>query len=186
MTKYILHGGYTRESNSDNDTFFREMTQGLTGKVSVLLNYFATVEESRNEQYFKEEKERLLQNSENKDLEFEIARVGKLKEQLEKAGVMYMRGGSSHKLLEGLSKTSELEKLFEGKVIAGSSAGACALSKYYVSNDSGKIGEGLGILNIKCYCHYEEGDENVPKLKAYKEALPILTLPNCKWAIFYQ
>ena len=22
--------------------------------------------------------------------------------------------------------------------------------------------------------------------KAYKEALPILTLPNCKWAIFYQ
>lgn len=186
MTKYILHGGYTREPNSDNDSFFREMTLGINGKVRILLNYFATVEESKNEKYFKEETERLLQNSGNKELEFEVAQIEKLKEQLEKADIMYMRGGSNRKLLEAISKTPDLEKLFEGKVIAGSSAGVYALSKYYVSNDSGKIGEGLGILNIKCYCHYEEGDRNVPKLKKYKEDLPILTLPNYKWAIFYQ
>jgi len=186
MTKYILHGGRGRESNSDNDSFFREMTLGLNGKVRILLNYFATVEESKNENYFKEETERLLQDSENKNLEFEVAQIENLKEQMERADVMYLRGGSSRKLIEAISKTPNLEKLFEGKIIAGSSAGAYALSKYYVSNDSGKIGEGLGILNIKCYCHYEEGDKNVPMLKAYKENLPILTLPNYKWAIFYK
>lgn len=187
MTKYILHGGYTREPNSDNDTFFREMTQGLTGKVSVLLNYFATVEEPRNEQYFKEEKERLLQNSENKDLEFEIAKVDKLKEQLEKADVMYIRGGSSKKLLEAISKTPNLEKLFEGKTIAGSSAGAYALSKYFWNNDSGKLREGLGILNIKCFCHYKTEDkEDLKKLLEYKENLPIITLPDYKWVVLYK
>jgi hypothetical protein len=34
-------------------------------------------------------------------------------------------------LLEFLSKIDQLKELLEGKIVSGSSAGACALSKYY-------------------------------------------------------
>lgn len=186
MTKYILHGGNTREPNEDNDSFFREWTVGLTGKVHILLCYFAC-EKEKIEQYFKEETERVVGLSENKDLEFEIADENKLADQLKNAEVFYMRGGSTEKILSELSKTPNLDKLVEGKTIAGSSAGAYAIAKYALSNESGEFRDGLGLLNVKCYCHFKDGEEkNLKRLIEYKEDLPIITLPDYKWVTIYK
>lgn len=185
MTKYILHGGNTRETNPDNDNFFREMTTGSTEKTTVLLNYFSR-ENAEIEDLAKQDKQRFLENSENKNLEFEIAEPESLAEQLKKAFVMFVRGGASRQLTDKLLLTPNLMECFKNKVIAGSSAGVYALVKYYWENDNSKIGEGLGILNFKAFCHYTpEQTDIVQKLINYKEDLPLLTLPNHKWIVLY-
>lgn len=186
MTKYILHGGNSRDINPDNDSFFREMTLGSSGKTLVLLNYFSR-EDSEVEKLAEQDKKRFLQNSENKELEFEIAKPERFAEQLKRAYVLYMRGGTTEWLVKKMSQTPNLEQLFEGKVIAGSSAGVYVLSKYYWENDNNKVGEGLGIFNFKAYCHYTPNDrEIVERLLSYKEKLPLFTLPNYKWTVLYK
>lgn len=186
MTKYILHGGNTREISPDNDSFFREITLGSKNKTLVLLNYFAR-EDNEVEGFAEQDKQRFLQNSGGKDLEFEIAHPKQLTEQLSHSDVMYMRGGETNWLKEKLLETPNLAKLFEGKTIAGSSAGVYVLSKYYCRNDTDKLCDGLGIINLKAYCHYKPEDEEIiNKLSAYREKLPLLVLPNHKWVVFYQ
>ena len=185
MIKYILHGGNSKKVNPDNDSFFREMTLGSIGKTRVLLNYFSR-EDGEVEQLAEQDKQRFLQNSDNKDLEFEIATPERLSEQLSRANVMYMRGGETDKLTQKMKLTSNLVELFDNKVIGGSSGGVYVLSKYYWGNDSAKFGTGLGVLNFKTYCHYQPKDrEIIQKLSTYKEQLPLLVLPNYKWVVVY-
>lgn len=180
MTKYILHGGDTRFVNSDNDSFFVEMTRGFDGKVKILLNYFAR-DENDISACFKEDKAMFLQNSVNKDLEFEIADEDNLATQIENVGVIYIRGGNTAQLVEKMRKVSDIEGLFKDKVVGGSSAGVYVLSKYYWENDNSTLGDGLGIFSIKAFCHYDpERKDIVEKLLSYKEKLPLLTLPNHK------
>ncbi len=186
MTKYILHGGNTFEKNNDNNNFFREMTLGLEGRIRILLNYFSR-QESEIDKLAKQDEQRLLRYSKNKDLEFQVAEIEIFEKQLRWADIMYMRGGSTELLMKKLRKVKNIERLFEGKVIAGSSAGAYALSKYYYANDSKMLGKGLGILNIKCYCHCKPEDTKViRKFMAYKEELPLILLPNYKMQIIHK
>jgi len=184
LTKYILHGGRTSLVSTDNDDFFREITLGLNAPIKILLNYF-----SRDDDWnvlAESDKKNILKQAGNKNVTFEIADPDKLANQLKKASVMYMRGGKTLKLLESLRKTPNLGSLFKGKVIAGSSAGAYALAKYYYGNDSKKLAEGLGILNIKVYVHYSTSDVHIiEKLKNFKEDLEILVLRETKFQIIF-
>jgi len=186
MTKYILHGGNTRVPSPDNESFFREMTLGIKGKALVLLNYFSR-EEKEFPELFEQDKKRILEYSESKDLEFEIAKEDVFEEQLKRAKVMYMRGGKTKKLLEKMKKLDSPEELFAGKIIVGSSAGAYVLSKYYWKHEEGEIGQGLGILNLKVYCHYHPEDLSVlGKMTQFEKDIPLLVLPEGKWQIFYK
>lgn len=186
MTKYILHGGNSKEINPDNDSFFREMTSCSKGKILILLNYFSR-EDNEIETLAKQDQQRFIQNSDNKELDFEIADPDQLTEQIKKADVLYIRGGDTGKLKNKLSKTPHFEQLIKEKVIAGSSAGVYVLSRYYYGNDSARIGEGLGVLNFKAFCHYTPNDQHiVQQLLDYKENLPLLTLPNYKWVVIYK
>jgi hypothetical protein len=177
-TKYILHGGDTSQRNRGNDAFFREMTSGLHGRVKILLNYFAC--EGRDmEKLAAQDKQRLLRCSKNKNLEFQVAETGAFENQLRWADVMYLRGGSTATLMKKLKIFKSVLKLFDGKVIAGSSAGAYAISKYYWGNNAKALGRGLGALEIKCYCHCKPNDTRIIKtLLEYKEELPMVLLPE--------
>ena len=187
MTKYILHGGNTRENNQDNNGFYKEMAAGLSGEVKILLNYFAR-SEREIEVLSQQDVYKFKTNNPNRILNFIIASLENFAQELLNCDVLYMRGGSTELLLDGLSKTKNIRELFNGKVISGSSAGAYALCKYYFGNDSRKVGEGLGILDLKTYCHFDEQKDKdvVSAIKNYKEDLPILVLPNYKWQVFYK
>lgn len=186
ITKYILHGGNTGEINKDNNNFFKEMTSNLKGKIKILLNYFAR-NESEYQELAKQDKKNLLELGKNKNLEFQIADIKNFEKQLRWMNVMYIRGGETIKLVKKLRKIKNIERFFKGKIIAGSSAGAYAFSKYYYSNDTKKLGKGLGILDIKCYCHCEAKDtEIIKKLIKYKEKLPLILLPNYKMLVIHK
>lgn len=183
MTKYILHGGATSLKKKANDDFFREMTRDLKGRIRILLNYFAR-EQTDIAMMEKQDKQRLLGCSENKNLEFQVAEVGMFESQLKWADVMYMRGGTTFLLMKELKRFKNITRLFKGKVIAGSSAGAYAISKYYWSNNHKVLGKGLGALNIKCYCHCKPGDMKIiEKLLRHKEDLPLVLLPEYKMLV---
>lgn len=86
-----------------------------------------------------------------------------------------------------MKKIPRIEELFEGKIIGGSSAGSYVLGRCYWGNDSHMLGDGLGILNIKIFCHYKPADKkNLETLKEFKEDFPILVLPDYKWVVFYK
>lgn len=112
MTKYILHGGNSREINNDNESFFSEMTRESRGRTRILLNYFSRKDEEI-EKIAEEDKVRFIQNSNNKDLVFEIADDTRLAEQLERSQVMYMRGGETVWLVETKQNTKCFYTIFE-------------------------------------------------------------------------
>lgn len=186
MIKYILHGGAAKHINPDNNSFFAEMTKGTKGKTHILLNYFSRQDEEV-EQCATRDKQRFLENSQNKELEFEVAIPEKITEQLQRADIMWMLGGETAKLVEKMKTIPNLEQLFQGKVIGGSSAGVYVLAKHYWENDNNQLGDGLGLFDWKAYCHYKAEDKDkVLELMNYADNLPVLCLPNYKWFVIFK
>jgi len=188
MTKYILHGGNTSENHSDNDAFFKEIADSVPENGTLLLNYFSRIKGDA-ERCYKQDTKKILKVSKRKDIKFEVADAKILKNQLVKCDGMYMRGGGTPELKRKLNKTNNLEILFKGKTISGSSAGAYVLVKYYNGNTLNKNSEGLGMLKMKLRCHYSKKDDNkvIPSLLSYKEKnMPVITLGDHEWVIIFK
>ena len=189
MTKYILHGGETSRPSEDNKKFFFEMTNGLADPVKILCVYFSREKENWD-RLFNQDKESFSSASPTKVLEFTRAEDDPkiFKEQLQDADVIYMRGGNTDKLIETLKPIENFGELIQNKVVSGSSAGACALSRYFHTGAAdSKVREGLGILQIKTFVHYaEEKHKDLQDLEASGEELPIYKIPEEKFFIIEQ
>ncbi|MHA2247189.1 MAG: Type 1 glutamine amidotransferase-like domain-containing protein [Candidatus Hodarchaeales archaeon] len=89
------------------------------------------------------------------------------------ADIIYLPGGDIKVFLESLRKKSFLIDLllnFNG-ILIGNSAGAYALSKFFVSfhEKPFTLGEGLGITDLSVVVHYEESmEERVRDLEKRK------------------
>ncbi len=102
-----------------------------------------------------------------------------------------MRGGETEKLLFELKKHPEFKDAIKGKTIAGSSAGAYAVSRYYHSANRGGIHEGLGILPVRMICHYQSDtlkftDDPIALMKEYPDELPLVVLKDFEFQVFNQ
>lgn len=185
MTKYVLHGGATSTKSRDNKRFFFEITKGLPNPVNILCVYFAKRKEFWPK-LFKEEKINFSSAAPRKVFKFILAedKMNILVKQLKEADVIYLRGGETDMLKNVLKKVKNIEKLWGGKVVAGSSAGAYVLSKYYFENDKNKVEKGLGILPIKTLCHYSAGKvRELKRLENYGEKLKIYKIPEEKFFV---
>lgn len=183
MTKYILHGGQTKIDCESNTQFFREFLNLQKNEITILLCYFARAGEEWTK-LEEQDKEKISdinchscagRNLEKgigfpghsdacprmtlkKKITFILASKDKFLNQLVKSDVLYLRGGDGHIIRDVLSKYDDLGSLFQNKIMAGSSAGANVLAKYYYDQDTGRIEEGLGILPVKTICHYGDGN----------------------------
>ncbi|MFA5022713.1 MAG: Type 1 glutamine amidotransferase-like domain-containing protein [Candidatus Paceibacterota bacterium] len=183
-TKYILVGGYPKKALDGGKAFTEELIKGFKEPVKILECLFARPRDNWDEA-FNQDKDFFINNLPGKRLEFQLADPEKFREQVAWADAIYIRGGASEAVLLELQKQSEgWEKELPGKTLAGSSAGAHAISKYYYGLDDLKIGEGLGLLSLKIIVHYGS-DYNAPnidwnkaeiELKQYKEDLPLIKL----------
>jgi peptidase E len=181
-TKFVLHGGFdTEKSVQENDLFFLEILKNTNNNLKILLVYFAKDIDSfpkiidRNIIQF-------TKNKGNKFLFFQIAEENLFLDQITQSDIIYFNGGRSKKILEILKKFPDLKLVFKGKVIAGDSAGANILSKYFYSPSSDNVFEGLGILPIKLIPHYREDYKG--KLDSVGEDLELLLLPEYKFKVF--
>jgi peptidase E len=191
MTKYILHGGYTSTDNELNRTFYEEIARDIPDDGAILLCYFASKDED-NTGRFNQDSERFISLSQGKNIKFLMADEGNFIEQLEHSRALFIRGGSTPKLLSILKKYTNLKEKFDSKTVAGSSAGAYAIGKYSAFHDDesgGKIREGLGLLPLRVVCHYESKDlppnpEALELLMNIEPELEMVLLKDFEWKVF--
>lgn len=75
-------------------------------------------------------------------------------DQVLESDVIYLHGGTTQKLLDNLPDFERVKKVFEGKIVIGSSAGANYLSQICYSPTAGKVLRGSGILPFGVMVHY--------------------------------
>ena len=186
MVKYVLHGGATSKPSIHNENFFKEMVKSLAESVKILTVYFAIKKEKWNE-LLEDDKRKFSLFNPNIEMEFTIASndIEIFSNQIQDNNLIYIRGGEEMVFIqEQFNKIKNLQKLFQDKVVGGSSAGAYILSKYYYSNDLDEVRKGTGLLPIKVFCHYS--DEKVDKLKIlkeYGEDLEVYTIPETEFVV---
>ncbi len=180
-TKYIIHGGAAQHQNGQNDSFFAEILKSAPQKVNVLLVHFAgEVERAKiNEEIDTQHFERVKGD---KLITYTIAREDSFLRQIKNAHVIYFGGGTTVKLMVALKKFKNLAHHFEGKIVAGESAGANVLVTYCYSKSGGGVMACLGILPIKFRPHY--GGEDNSELESVAPNLETVSLSNYKYRVF--
>ena len=183
QTKYILYGGHKKEKENIA-SFFEEMVRDIQKKnIHILYVPFAKEGKENIQKYYERYKIAFVKAVKNKQLHFALADSNpeKFLDQMHVADVIYL-GGGNDELLKAYVKQippNIFQNHLEGKVVAGTSAGANVLAKYYYTNDRQRIEEGLGILPIKTICHYTEDKEpQLVGLENYKEHLTSFALPE--------
>ena len=163
-TKYILVGGYPQKGPNEGKDFAEELVKGFGESVNILVCLFARTRDVWDDAY-NQDVEAFQRHLPEKKLEIAMADPEKFLEQLRRADVLYLRGGNSTQLLiDALRGYQGLEGMLHGKTVAGSSAGADAISQYYYGLDTpDEIKEGLGLLPVKVVVHYRS-DYNAPSI----------------------
>lgn len=109
------------------------------------------------------------------------------------ADIIYMPGGDTTVLWQKLQPCGDLAKLWEGKVIAGSSAGMNVLCEGYITLTHKQFGRGLGWVPVTAIPHWRsdyEGYTDPDWDEFEQDALrnlpnkPVFTIPESEFAEF--
>ena len=117
MTKYILHGGFTRKDNESNRAFYKEFVRNVPDGSTILLVYFASREEDNSEK-FKGHIESMKNQSGEKDFNFLMATRDNFLDQVKQSAALCLYGGSTNKLVDILRTYPDLKPLVEGKTVS--------------------------------------------------------------------
>ncbi|MBC7836454.1 Type 1 glutamine amidotransferase-like domain-containing protein, partial [Acetobacteraceae bacterium] len=128
----------------------------------------------------------------------EMAFPDKFEEQIKNSDAIYIHGGDDH-LLQYWLKQFDLPKIWDGKVVAGSSAGSDALVKHFWTCDWRHLMDGLGLIPVKFLAHFmsEYGADDprgpvdwqkgLEELKAYGDtSLPVHALKEGEYVVIEQ
>ena len=151
----------TRVDCENNRNFFAEILKDLKEPAKILAVYYAKPKEEWDE-VFGRNKISFSENCNRKKFELIVAdeNLDKFVEQAKIVDAIYFHGGNQDVLKEKMANVENLKEIFEGKTIAGSSAGVHFLSVFNYSIDSNKIEEGLRVLPFKFFTHYKDEMKN--------------------------
>jgi len=191
MTRYILNSG-----GAVSKELFDEITRGLGNNPRVLFCFFARQREQWEES-FEKYKNGFIDNIDSKiKPSFDLAMPDKFEKQIKGSDAIMIQGGDDH-LLQYWLRQFDIPKIWEGKVIAGSSAGSDALSNSFWTCDWRECMNGLDIVPVKFIPHfksvygYDDPRGPIDWDKAYKDlekygekSLPIHTLKEGEFIVF--
>ena len=186
-TKFILHGGRLRLKDERNDAYFRELTKDLRDGDEVLFIGFARRDEKDRAEVYEREKKFILAQT-TSDVQVVNATHDNLIEQIKSAKAVQITGGESPDLIRDLKHYPDFLQALAGRVVGGSSAGACLFSAYFFNTDETGVLEGLGTLPIRLKVHYGSpgfGDI-ATSLKLLDECpgdLELVLLKECEWIV---
>lgn len=191
MTKFILHGGGSEawseaERLKNFQSVARLLTSNLQSPIKVLLVYFARSSEFWDEKLI-EDKANFSKEVTGVDCILEVADTDPvvLEEQIKRSDIIFVRGGNTKRLIEAIQCLPNFSQLLRDKIYFGSSAGAYIIARHYYSNDRHQIEEGLNILPIKCFAHWDESQQkSLDELTKYGEELPVILLREGEYKIF--
>ena len=159
-TRFIIAGGVITKKNGGKD-FFETFIKDFKEPVKILDVLFSRPEKTW-EKIFEEDKIFYKEKLRKKFI-LELAQPEKFAEQVKNSDVIFFRGGSTNKLLEILRQDLSWIKFLDGKTLAGTSAGADAISKYYYDIETLNVKEGLGLVPVKVIVHFES--DSYPKVE---------------------
>lgn len=150
MTTYILAGGLDRAHPEYWDNLGKELK--ISRPVKLLSCFFSMPKQDWEEKF--EGFKPFFMRAFGEDVEYELADPDKFIEQIQRSDVVYLHGGSSHRLKTVLARYGNLEAHFRGKTIIGSSAGANYLSAVGWSPSLREVIIGSGIVPWNVIVHY--------------------------------
>jgi peptidase E len=185
MTKYLLHGGFTRRENDHNRSFFEEFLKDIQENANILLVLFASAPNEVDEK-FSTLRDILTKYAGGKQLNFIKAELPEFEEQLARAEAVFFQGGNTDKILKALDDIGDLQNKLKGKTVAGSSAGAYALATYGAAHTSDNMRNGLSVLPVRLVCHFESLDHpptmtSLLQVEEVNPDLELIYLKDCEW-----
>lgn len=183
MTRYILVGGYPWKAADGGKAFVESCVAPADSPITILVCLFAR-DEAEWKQAFEDDVARFTGHLPGRSLKFVLASKDNFAEQVEKADVIYLRGGDTQQLVNELSHDKSWLDYLDNKTLVGTSAGADAIATYYYALDNPRIEHGLGLLPIKVLVHYEsdygngsiDWHEAYEALDSYGEKLELLAI----------
>jgi hypothetical protein len=154
MTKYVLNSGGIKQQPKLKRQFHQELIKHLGNTPRFLLCNFAQGREYWEVKFQGYSSAIAEDMPDNVSPSFALAMPSTFIEQCRQADIIYFHGGDDH-LLKYWMGQFEIPKLFEGKVIATSSASSDMLATHYWTCDWRQCGDGLGVLPIKFIPHYQ-------------------------------
>lgn len=184
-TRFLLHGGRVKLADERNDSFFRELVKDLGDGDIVLSIGFANRDDAGRLEYFERDKGLLLAQAKTK-IQVVNATYDDLEDQIKAAKSIYITGGEAPELVHDVKKYPNFLKLLSGKLVAGTSAGACLFSSYYLNCPKSEIRPGLAVFPIRLAVHYgnpefNSTDETVKLLEEFPHELELVRLQECEW-----
>lgn len=183
MTKFILHGGHMKVDNESNINFFSEISKNIKNGGKILIICFAR-EVGEDKAVFERDKNNILKNAKNKELQAQMAHEDGFINQVKDSDAILIEGGNTEKLLGVLDKYPDFKNVLANKTVAGSSAGAQVLSKYFYYGDGDKYLEGLGLVPVKLICHYDGNEQIINKMNEYPKELELIVLKDYEYKTF--
>lgn len=174
MTTCLFHGGFTRKDNDLNRAFYKDFASRIPDGGTILYVYFASRDEVEHENpaRFAEHQAFVMREAGDKTFVHRMAELATFVEEAKKADAIFINGGNPEKLMRALRSLPDFKALMQGKVVAGSSSGAYALSSYYYSiTPEAGVYDGFGVAPVKVICHYESESEEHVRGKEAEEAL---------------
>lgn len=154
MTKYILNSGGLKNQPEKAKLFLAEILKGLGQSPKILLCFFASAREDWETKFSRYQDFFTSLAPEGTTIKFELAFPGSFTEQVKTSDAIIIHGGDFHLLNYWMSSFS-LPQIFEGKIVAGSSAGSELFATAYWTCDWRQCMDGLGILPIKFIPHFQ-------------------------------
>jgi peptidase E len=155
-TYYLLAGGNDRDHDNFANRFVSFVSQHVEEKVRFLSCFFGRDESAWDRS--SNDWSHWLGTQFSSDLAYSVATRDSFREQVADADVIYLHGGMTKLLLEGLAPFGDLAAMFEGKIVIGSSAGANVIASTYYSPKSDTSGKGRGLVNVSAIVHYGAND----------------------------
>ena len=173
----------TSSRSKNNKNYFKEIIKGAQEPIKIIVVCFAK-ETKKWPESFKRERKRFLFLKKKIDFILASNNPDIFAKQVKWADIVDIQGGNTLLLCKNIKKVKNLNKIIKDKIVAGSSAGANIIAKYYYSNDRKKIENGLSILPIKVFAHYSKKMiSEFNNLKKYKEKLKIYSIPETEFVI---
>lgn len=184
-TTLLLHGGRLKINDPRNDAYFARLTRDLKAGDTLLFVGFARTYVADRQEVYEREKNFILAQT-TKNIQIVNATEEDLTDQLARAQAIHITGGESPQLMKIIQRLPNFLELIKGKVVGGSSAGACLMSEKYWYGEENTIHRGLGVLPIGVFVHYGS-EEFHATYKQYDQfvqdiaPLEPMAIEECAW-----
>ena len=191
MIKYVLNSGGFRDKPIQGRDFVTEIISGHGNKPKILISIFAETRETWQTRYQKTTDRFTEFLPPEIEPVYEMASDDDFENQVMRNDIVFFYGGDVE-VLAGRLQKFDILNIFEGKTIAGTSAGSAVWGQAYWEPYTPAIRSALGIIPMKFIPHFGAGDkidwdQVLQELQSHgDQSLEIHAMPEGDYVVIHQ